>query len=303
MSAGVADSAVFVFLATAGGLRKPNVRHEVACAVQRRRPVVVLVEACGPSLDELLREGEAYEQADAAGDAAAGRLHLDAQGLRDFAQAALGGRQLSFHRDAQLVGETLPALLVALQQASGGGKGMAAALSPRAGASDVAIVSGTTGALQALYLAEELGRDRELVVHVVPGGASEAIARAAVDEAPAVVIVLSAGAWGEAGFAAAASAAVGTVSAGGLEKRLALVHEKDADFGGAPFGAVMAATPKALRARLYSRGTASVFPRRGAEARAVVGEVLERIKPAKHRAFHKVAHSQQAPRARPNSSN
>jgi hypothetical protein len=272
MASGVRKSAVFVLVATAGALLKPNVRHEVACAVQRRRPVVVLVEAGGPPLRALLREGEAYEQTDAAGDAAAGRLHLGVQALRDFAQAAESCKQVPFYRDARLVGETLPALLVALQEASGGGKGMAAAMQPRRGAGDVVIVSGVTGTLQALCLAEALRRERPFHgMQVLPGNASVEETLEALGNNLAVVLVLSVGAWEEAGFAAAAERAVKE------GKRLALVHEADECFGGLPFGAIMAATPAALRAQLYGSSTASVFRRKAVEAEAMVNEVLSKV--------------------------
>jgi hypothetical protein len=115
MKSGVEDSAIFVFLATEGTLRKTNVRHEVACAVRAGKPVLVLLDAaCGLTLDELLAQAGGYAQANPEGDRAAGRLHLDAAGEAAFAAAARAGACIPFHRDQRLVSETAPALMAAL---------------------------------------------------------------------------------------------------------------------------------------------------------------------------------------------
>ena len=118
-ASGVAASRAFVFLATNGALRRPNVRHEVACAAAGGKRVIVLLEAGGPSLDELLAQAEGYVQADPAGDASAGRMHLDAAGMAAFAAAARAAC-IPFHRDARLVSECVPALVAALEGGAGG---------------------------------------------------------------------------------------------------------------------------------------------------------------------------------------
>jgi WD40 repeat protein len=286
MAGGVAASSAFVFLATRGALLKPNVRHEVACAVLERRRIIVLQEAAAAgcaSLEGELEAAAGYVQADAAGDKAKGRLHLDAAALAAFAEAARRGPRLLAHRSALLVSETLPALLGALALPAPS----AAALCPpqrapftmralrrEAGCCDALIVAASSGALQALYLAETLQgacQRRALVVSVLPSGTGAPTALAAASKAAAVVLVLSAGAGSDAGFLAAAGAAVRA----GL--RLALVHEVDADFGGAPFFSVLEGAPESLAGQLSASGVATVFRRKRAEAEVMLGEVMLKV--------------------------
>jgi hypothetical protein len=59
MRAGVLAAPTFAFLATGGALRKPNMRHEVACAVAAGRRVVALVDVGGPPLVEVLTHARA----------------------------------------------------------------------------------------------------------------------------------------------------------------------------------------------------------------------------------------------------
>lgn len=55
MEAGVRDADVFVLFAT-DGCFTPNVRHEVACAVDMKKPLIVLRDADGPPLDAVLEQ-------------------------------------------------------------------------------------------------------------------------------------------------------------------------------------------------------------------------------------------------------
>jgi hypothetical protein len=103
MAAGVAGAGAFVLLATEGALTRPNVRHELACAVAGRRRLVILRERRGPPLEALL--GELDVAGDAAGDAAAGRRHLDGAGVAAFKAAAREAVGIEFERSEEHTSE------------------------------------------------------------------------------------------------------------------------------------------------------------------------------------------------------
>jgi hypothetical protein len=118
MEAGVRDAGAFVFFST-DGCFTPNVRHEVACAVAMKKPLILLHDADGPPLATVLEQAATLLDASVAASRAL--RHLDALGAAEFKSRALEGPVIEFRRDATLVSEASPALLRALGGLVSGG--------------------------------------------------------------------------------------------------------------------------------------------------------------------------------------
>ena len=302
MAAGVAASRAFVFFATDGALLRPNVRHEVACAMRGGKPLVVLLEE-GLTLSRLLEQAAAYRQADPEEDASVGKLHLDSDGTAAFARAAKEAGEIAFFRDERLL--SCPRCLQRCAALQGGGAGFGAsphcplprfrmpALRCAEGGCDALLVGGTSGALQLLYLSiaaqaecgaralslrtafappPQAGAALALGAAPVPAAQYAEVLDAAVKGAAAVVLVLTQGVWAEPHFVAAA------LAAHGAGKRVVLVHEEDCNFEGVVrFEDIQAATPANLQPLYSSAGTAIKFRRKRAEAALMLGDLLLRI--------------------------
>ena len=288
MEAGVRDADFFVCI-IADGYFTPNVRHEVACAVAMKKPLIILFDVGGPPLAVVLDQAAALLDPSVA--ASRGLRHLDAQGAADFKARALGVPVIEFRRDATLVTEAAPELLRALGgEASGARSGALSgattstldaskvvprpfrmrALRPLPGSCDALIVAAGDAALQALYIAEvargACGK-RALVIDVLLCGVAGP-ADAVVASASVVVLVLSHDSWGDATFMSAARAALDG------KKKVVLVHEMDGAFGGEPvFGNIMNVTPEELKA-VYSTAGLAVPLSRGAGLEALFVEKL-----------------------------
>jgi hypothetical protein len=272
MEAGVRDADAFVLLATDGCFTY-NVRHEVACAVAMKKPLIVLRDAGGPPLDAMLEQACAL--LDAAGATARGLHHFDVADAAEFKARALDSSVIEFHRDARIVTETVPALIRAL------GISEAAAVLPRPyimcaprplpDCSDALIVAAGSAALQALYIAE-LTRNactqRALVISLLSQGSSADVVAEAVGRTNTVILVLSRDVWADAACVDAANAAL-------IEgKMIVLVHEADALFGGEPiFSDIVDSTPDNLKG-VHWRKAIPIIRGAGEEAR-----FLERLLP------------------------
>lgn len=275
MATGVASSSAFVFIATDGALRKPNVRHEVACAVAAGVRLLLLHDNDGPPPDVLLAQGSEPLSAAAAATVAStpGLVNLTPAAAAAFAAAALAAPRFAFRRDASLAEVVAPALLAALGPPLDAATCTAPppfrmrALRPAVGACDALFVAAPQGHMQALLLAA-LARgacaSRALSCEVLRADAGEADAAAAVARAGAVVFVLTAGCWECAGFSAAAGEALR------LRVDLVLVHEADTTFSGVPaFDDVMKATPVPLKP-VFSVNGLAVELGRGAAKEALM---------------------------------
>ena len=280
MEAGVRDAGAFVFFATDGCFTY-NVRHEVACAVAMKKPVIVLHDADGPPLAAVLEQAATLLDAPAAASRAL--RHLDALGAAEFKSRALEGPVIEFRRDATLVSETSPALLRALGGPISGVLDVSRiaarpfkmrALRPLPGCCDALVVAAGDATLQALYIAEAArgacGK-RALVVSVLKSGdAGDAID--AVSQAGAVILVLSRESWRDDTFVSVVRAALDG------KKTITLVHEADATFSGVPvFQGLIGETPEELKPVYSSAGLAVPLTRGAGQEALFLGKLLPKI--------------------------
>jgi hypothetical protein len=251
MERGINGAQAFVFFATDGALLKPNVRHEVACAVASNKRVIILFDKEGPPLEVIFAQGGSYWAPLAASTPpppGVGAHTRDAEGRRLLSPDALSTFQtnclatIGFFRDTRMLTEALPTLVAELLPLP---PWRLIQPTPLGFSSDCLLVSASDGAMHTLYVFAGLARARcGLALAVLPPRTPADVAATAAHRARAVVAVLTVDAWADAGFVAAVTAKVNNSAA------LVLMHERAAEFGGADIALVRRATPQALQ-RIY----------------------------------------------------